>query len=276
MNTLFIGQKIIHLESADSTNSHLTRLSAEEKLPEGTVVVTQKQEQGRGQRGTIWESDEWKNLTLSILLHPTFLKPDEQFLLSKVVSLGVMDFIRLCVSPFLRFSDSGKETEKGRMGEAEAVLIKWPNDIYIGDKKVAGILIENSVSGNFLSHSVVGIGINVNQEIFSAELRNPTSLKLINRNDFDLEECLSQLCSCMESRYLQLMENHFKKINEDYLQNLYRFEEWANYKYKGETLKAKISGITKIGKLVLFVGLLSEEKENGEILECDFKEVEFY
>jgi len=276
MNTLFIGQKIIRLESTDSTNSQLTRLSAEEKLSEGTVVVTQKQEQGKGQRGTIWESDEGKNLTLSILLHPTFLKPDEQFLLSKVVSLGVMDFIRLCVSPFLRFSASGKETEKGRMGEAETVLIKWPNDIYIGDKKVAGILIENSVSGNFLSHSVVGIGINVNQEKFSAELPNATSLKMIFEKEFDLEECLSRLCSCIERRYLQLKANHFEKINEDYLQNLYRFEEWANYKYKGEILKAKISGITKIGKLVLFVGLLSEEKENGEILECDFKEVEFY
>lgn len=255
MNTLFTGQKIIRLRSTDSTNSHLIRVSAKKKLPEGTLVITQKQGKGRGQRGTIWESDAGKNLTLSILLHPTFLKPDEQFILNKVVSLGVSKFVVGVLSPFF----------EGGKGDAK---IKWPNDIYIGNKKVAGLLIENSVSGNKLQQSIIGIGINVNQEKFSAELPNPTSLKLVSGKYFDLDECLSQLCSCIESRYLQLSANHFEKINKDYLQNLYCFGEWANYKYKGEVLKAKITGITKTGKLIL-------EKENEEKLECDFKEVDF-
>lgn len=260
MNTLFIGQKIICLTQTDSTNSYLTRLSAKEKLPEGTVVITQMQEQGRGQRGTMWESDAGKNLTLSIFLKPNFLKPDEQFNLSKAVALGVAEFVHLCLTPHP--SPQGEGNKRGE------VAIKWPNDIYIGNKKVAGVLIENSVSGNSLSQCIAGIGINVNQKFFSDELPNPTSLKLVAGKYFDLDECLSQLCSCIESRYLQFKANHFEEINEDYLKNIYRFNEWANYNYKGDILKAKITGVTKIGKLVL-------EKENREKLECDFKEVEF-
>lgn len=253
MKTIFIGQYCIKLERTDSTNSYLTQLSSKKKLHEGTVVIAQRQERGRGQRGAIWESEGGKNLTLSILLYPV-LRPDEQFILNKVVSLGVLDFIRLSVSPLLRFSLSGKK---------DRARIKWPNDIYIGSKKIAGILIENSVSGNKLQQSVIGLGINVNQEIFSAKLPNPTSLKLITAKDFDLEYCLEELCSCIESRYMLFKANLFEKINEDYLLNLYRFRQWANYKYKGERLKAKITGVTKTGKLVL-------QKENGKILECDF------
>ena len=245
MDTLFIGQTIIQLEQTDSTNSHLLRLLNEGKLPEGAVVVTQKQEQGRGQRGTSWQSEAGSNLTLSVLLYPTFLKPGEQFALSKIISLAVLDFI------------SSISNSK----------IKWPNDIYIENKKVAGILIENSVSGNSISHSIVGIGININQEKFSAELLNPTSLKLISGKTFDLDSCVQQLCSSIEKKYLQL-RNHSKEIDSDYLKKLYRFDEFANYNYKGEKLKAKITGVSKIGKLIL-------EKESGEKLECDFKEVEF-
>ncbi len=260
MDTLFIGHTIIRLEHTDSTNSHLLRLMNEEKLAEGAIVITQKQEDGRGQRGTFWESEAGKNLTLSILLKPTFLKADEQFSLSKTISLGVLDFI------------SSINHQPSTINHPK---VKWPNDIYIGNKKVAGILIENSVNGNSISHSIVGIGINVNQEKFSSELPNPTSLRIVTGDELNLEDCLSQLCSCIEKRYLQLRPQPLTPspkreggMDSDYLKNLYRFNEWANYNYKGETIKAKIIGVTKIGKLVL-------EKENGEKLECDFKEVVF-
>lgn len=227
---------------------------------EGTVVITRKQKRGRGQRGTIWESDAGKNLTLSILLYPTFLTPDEQFSLSKVISLGVLEFVGFCLTP--------NPSPQGGGNKRSEIKIKWPNDIYIVDKKAAGILIENSVSGNKLQRSIIGIGINVNQEKFSAELPNPTSLKIISGKDFDLEDCLEQLCSCIESKYLQLKANHFEKINGDYLQNIYHFGKQENYKYKGEILKAKITGVTKFGKLML-------EIEKEKVLECNFKEVEF-
>ena len=256
MKTIFIGKNCIRLEKIHSTNTYLTDLCAEKNLSDGTVVITDRQEQGRGQRGTNWQSETRKNLTLSILLKPTFLKPDEQFLLSKVVALGVAEFIASTPSLLLK--------EKGVRDE---VKIKWPNDIYIGNKKIAGILIENSVNGNSISHSIVGIGINVNQEKFSAELPNPTSLKIITGKDFDLEDCLEKLCSSVEKRYLQL-RNHSKEIDSDYLKNLYRLNELVNYNYRGEKLRAKITGVSKIGKLIL-------EKVSGKKIECDFKEVVF-
>jgi len=239
----------------DSTNSHLSQLVSKEKLPEGAVVITRMQERGRGQRGTCWESEAGKNITLSLLLKPNFLKPNEQFNLSKAVAVAVIDFAVNCISLVPRPWSL----------VPMAVKVKWPNDIYIGNKKVAGILIENSVSRNSLIHSIIGIGINVNQEKFSAELLHPTSLKLISGKEFDLEECFKNICSCIEKRYLQL-RNHSKEIDSDYLKNLYRFEELANYHYKGKTIKTKIIGVSKIGKLVL-------EKEDGEKLECDIKEV---
>src|ERR1035437_6675835 len=160
METIFIGKNCIEIEKTDSTNSYLSKLLGEKTLFEGTVVITNRQEMGRGQRGTTWESEPNKNLTLSILLHPTFLRPDEQFQLNKAISLGVAGFV------------------VGVLQVDVDVKIKWPNDIYIRNKKVAGILIENSVSGNNLQHSIIGIGINVNQEKFSAKLPNPTSFRI--------------------------------------------------------------------------------------------------
>ncbi len=261
MKTLFIGKNCIRLEETDSTNSYLTRIASEKDLPEGTVAVARAQEQGKGQRGTRWESDRDKNLTLSILLKPRFLKPDEQFMLSKAVALGVREFIYHSASPFPRLSVSTKEAD-GK------ICIKWPNDIYIGSKKIAGILIENSVNGNSLSQSVAGIGININQEHFSAALPNPTSLKVVAGKEFDLEECLEGVCSCIEGRYLLLRQNDFSKIDSEYLRNLYRFGEWAKYKHKDKELNAKITGVTKAGKLIL-------ETETKEMLECEMKEVKF-
>jgi BirA family biotin operon repressor/biotin-[acetyl-CoA-carboxylase] ligase len=273
METIFIGKNCIEVEKTDSTNSYLARLTSpptpllQERggnaVFEGTVVIARHQEQGRGQRGSTWESEPNKNLTLSILFQPSFLRPDEQFMLNKAVSLGVAEFVLAVMSPF----SEGNRRRLGTKFEGD-VRIKWPNDIYIGNKKVAGILIENSMSGSTFHQSIIGIGINVNQEKFSAKLPNPTSLKLVAGKEFDLDECLAQLCSYIESRYLQLKTDHYAQIDTDYLKNLYRFGEWANYKRKSEIFKAKSTGVTKAGKLIL-------ETEKGKILECDFKEVEF-
>lgn len=227
---------------------------AEKNLPEGAVVITPSQGQGRGQRGTVWTSEPGKNLTLSILLKPAFLRPDEQFNLSKALALGVVEFVIGCLSPF-----DGSKGEDAR--------IKWPNDIYIGKRKVAGILIENTVNGNSLSHSIVGIGMNVNQEEFPDELPNPTSLKQAAGKEFDLESCFEVLCSAIERRYLQL-RNQPKEIDSDYLKVLYRMGEWTGYIYKGESIHAKINGVSKTGKLFL-------EKDDKIVLECDIKELEF-
>jgi BirA family biotin operon repressor/biotin-[acetyl-CoA-carboxylase] ligase len=282
MKTIFLGKNCIEVDKVDSTNSYLAALAAPSGSPkggevggkkhevvfEGTIVVAKLQAQGRGQRGTTWESEPGKNLTLSILLQPTFLRPDEQFQLNKAVSLGVIEFVTAMAPP--KSSPKGRTFTPGSppLGKLEGAAIKWPNDIYIGSKKMAGILIENSVSGNKLLQSIIGIGINVNQEKFSAELPNPTSLKIETGKEFDLKECLEELCSCIEKRYLEIRAGHIAKIDADYLKSLYRFGELANYKYKSEILKAKITGISKMGTLML-------ETEKGETLECDFKEVGF-
>jgi BirA family biotin operon repressor/biotin-[acetyl-CoA-carboxylase] ligase len=261
MKTIFIGQNSIRLDRTDSTNSYLTRISSERKLPEGTVVIADCQEKGRGQRGTFWESEPGKNLTFSLLLYPSFLKPDEQFRLSKAVAVSVAEFIR-------QFASSGTDTKPDPGFHKDKVKVKWPNDIYIGNKKVAGILIENSVNGNFIGHSVIGIGVNINQDRFSSDLQNPSSLKIAAGKEFDLYECFENLCSCIESNYLLLKQAGSSKIDVEYLNSMFRLDEWASYKYMGKTITAKINGITKIGKLIL-------EKENGELLECEVKEVAF-
>lgn len=248
MNTMFIGKNRIEVEKVDSTNSYVARLHEKIPLFEGTIVTAQYQEQGRGQRGTIWQSEPNKNLTLSLFLQPGFLPTAEQFILNKVISLGVMELIS---------SLSDNDTK-----------IKWPNDIYVGNKKIAGILIENSVSGLTLQYSIVGIGINVNQEKFSSDLSNPTSLKLVTGGEFDLERCLSQLCFYIEKRYLQLRTNRMKEIDTDYLKALYQLGEWKNYTHQNKTVIARISGLTKNGKLIL-------HKRDGQELICDLKEVEF-
>lgn len=251
MKTIFIGKNCIRLEKIPSTNSFLAGLSQNEKLPEGTLVIANCQEQGRGQRGTSWNSESGKNLTLSVLLKPVFLPPHGQFGLSKAISLAVADFIRHCLDGH---------------NAGEAVKIKWPNDIYIADKKVAGMLIENSVSGSSVENSVVGIGINVNQEKFPEPLPNPVSLKLITGKEFNLDDCLEQLCFYIERRYLQLKSNA-RETDNAYLTNLYRYNSPGQYLINGKKMTARITGITKTGKLVLETG-------NADPVECDLKEIE--
>lgn len=246
MKTIFVGKNCIEVEQTDSANDYMANLPPEQVF-EGTVVVAKEQSLGKGQRGNSWLSEPGKNLTISILLRPSFLFPTDQFQLNKAVALGVLDLV------------------VSQIGKSENVRVKWPNDVYIGTKKVCGILIENSVSGNRLLQSIVGIGLNVNQEEFPDSLPNPTSLKLEAGKEFNLKECLEELCACTEKRYLQL-RSMSRNIDADYLSNLYRFGDWAAYDYLGNRLQAKITGVGRSGKLTL-------ETIDGKILECDFKEV---
>jgi len=236
MDTLFIGQKIIELHTVDSTNSYAIELLKKESLPEGTLIWSKNQTSGRGQRGNKWDSEPFKNGTFSIILKPSFLPVDEQFYLNKIVSLAVADFV----------SDILKNTHPNN-----TVAIKWPNDIYVGDKKLAGILIENSLRNNHINNSVIGIGININQTQFNSNVQNPISLKLICENDFNIENCIAELCSYFEARYLQLKSNHLEKINKEYEKKLYRYGEWANFSIGEKVFKARITGISKEGMLII-------------------------
>ena len=248
MNTKVIGQNIINKESVESTNNYAVELIKTINPAEGTVVLTNNQTNGRGQGGNFWESEPFMNLTFSIIFHPKFIAPSNQFNFNKAISLGIIDYLQTQISEI-------------------PVKIKWPNDIYVGNKKIAGILIENTITGNEFSSSVAGIGLNVNQTIFKSNAPNPISLKMILNNDFSIFDVLQGICINIEKRYLDLKSRKIKKINSDYLSNLYLYQEFSNYKYKNKSIKAKITGVSEFGELELI-------DIKGKKLKCMFKEID--
>ncbi len=246
--SLFIGNKIIKLDEVDSTNNFLQQLLSNNKNEiEGLVVVAENQFSGKGLGGNVWQSEKGKNLTFSVLLKPNTLI-QHQFLISKVISLGVLDFLNA-------------------LG-LESVKIKWPNDIYVGDKKIAGILIENAVRNSKIYHSIVGVGLNVNQTNFTSYLNSPTSIGTIFGSlNLPLDELLNQLLFFIEKRYLLLKANKVEPINKDYIKNLYWFNELRNFKTKNNSFQGTIIGVNTVGKLQLQV--------SNNIKEFDLKEIEF-
>lgn len=229
---LFIGHNLITLKEVDSTNTFLKEaLTKSAPLLEGTVIMAERQYAGRGQSNNNWESEAGKNLTFSILLNPTFLSADRQFELNKAVSIAINDVLSIYLP--------------------QNSFIKWPNDLYINKKKIGGILIENIIQGTKIKYAIIGIGLNVNQEIFADELKNATSLKQVLHQDYHLMEILGEICSAIEARYLQLKAGHYAKINERYLDKLYLIGETASFKFDGEIKRGKIIGVAEKGQLIL-------------------------
>ncbi len=252
MKTLFIGQSLIHLELVDSTNSYAAELLRKNKPAEGTVISTFNQTKGRGQRGNTWNSEPNKNVSLSIVLYPSFLHPEKQFLLSKTIALALHDLMTETL---------------GLSAENNLLKIKWPNDIYFETKKIAGILIENTLSDGAIKASVVGIGINVNQTLFYNQL-NATSIALIKNESINLNVFIEQLCEHIEARYLQLKANKKDLLNNDYLQHLYQLNTWSRYAASDETFEGKILGVADNGKLQIAT-------RAEQIKEFSLKEVQF-
>lgn len=245
---LFVGQNIVALKRVDSTNNYLkNELSNSTPLPEGTVILAEEQFAGRGQVNNIWYSEPGKNLTFSLLLLPAFLSPEKQFLLNQSISLAINDTLATII---------GSE-----------VKIKWPNDIYVKNDKLGGILIENSIRGSALKHAVIGIGLNINQTIFSSDIKNVTSLKKILHQDYDILLLLNELCKSIENRYLQLRSGNFNLIREEYISNLYRLNENTRFKVKGQEMAGMITGVDESGLLKVLI--------NGVIHKYNFKEIAF-
>jgi len=250
MDTLFIGQYILELHETESTNTYATNLIKEIQVTEGTIVFTHNQTKGRGQVGNTWQAEGGKNLTFSLVLHPNFLAVDKQFYLSKITSLAVYGM----PTDFLNTS-------------LYDIKIKWPNDILVNDRKIAGILIENILRGNFLQNSVIGVGININQQSFSNVDKQATSLGILLQQTFDLKEVLHAFCKHFEALYLSLKQNNFDKISQAYFKQLYKFNEWAIYQAKEKTFTAKITKVEENGLLTLTT-------EQNETLKFNFKEVQ--
>ena len=239
-----MGHSVVFMPECHSTNDEASRLiESSSNALEGTVVITSNQTSGRGQRGNIWVSEPGKNLTFSIVIKPTFLSAQDQFLLNKVFSLGLYDYLR--------------NTLKA------SVKIKWPNDMVVDDKKICGILIENQIQGQNIQHSIVGIGLNVNQDNFS--MPTATSMKVFEGKDFLLENVLTDLLGYLETRYLQLRSGNLEELNSDYLSALYWLREKHMFKKAEEIFEGVITGIDPIGKLKINVDGTTEYFELKQI-----------
>jgi BirA family biotin operon repressor/biotin-[acetyl-CoA-carboxylase] ligase len=228
-----------------STNDEASRLIQAGNVMEGTTIVTHHQTAGRGQRGNTWISDKGKNLTFSIILKPAVLPVKDQFYLNMAIALGVYDYLRDI------FGDT--------------VKIKWPNDILIKGKKVCGILIENQVSGQQIQHSIVGVGLNVNQEKFSLE--NATSLRVLSGKEFQLEDVLESVLEKIESRYFLVREQLLDSLSIPITEAMYWLGEHHVFSTHGVEFAGMVLGVDEIGRLKI--------QTNEGLKTFGIKEVEF-
>ena len=244
--TLFVGKKLIYLPSCHSTNDIASEIIQKEKIINGTVIVTDHQTEGKGQRGNLWESDPKDNLLMSIIIDTSFLDLRNQFYLSIVTSLAIYETLKKL--------------------NVDNIKIKWPNDLYIGQKKIGGVLIESTLIGNNLSSSIIGIGINVNQKTFSSE----RATSILNENlDSNLTPflILEKLCENFEKYYIKLKNENFQMIKSEYLNNLLWINEMKSFRDKKEIIFGKISDILPNGQLIIWT-------TNGEKY-YDIKEIEY-
>lgn len=241
---------IERVEEATSTNDYMAQLCRENRAQEFYTVVAESQSAGKGQRGNSWESEAGKNLTFSTVLYPTALEAKKQFYLSMLTAVSVVDAL-------------GKYTD--------GFSIKWPNDIYWRDKKIAGILIENELQGKYITQSIIGIGLNVNQEEFHSDAPNPVSLKQIVGAEVNRQELLFKILHSIVASY-RLLEENFDQmsgtLNIMYLRSLYRRNGYYPYRDAGGTFKAQFDRLEPDGHIRL-------QDEQGKMRRYAFKEVEY-
>lgn len=229
-NTLFMGKNLVFVPECHSTNILATELSQKPEITEGTVVITDNQTSGKGQRGNIWVTEKGKNLTFSIILKPSFLRVKDQFQLNRAISLGVWDYL----------------AQRGQKAD-----LKWPNDVLINDKKVCGILIENQVQGTSFTNSIAGIGLNINQRAFAVP--TASSLSMVTGVTYDLSTELIDVLHAIEIRYQALRKAQLSKLENDYLSVLYGFNEKRFFSTADETFEGKILGVDDSGRLIIEV-----------------------
>ncbi len=231
-------------EQTTSTNN----LGRESVFRHSDVIWAYSQSAGRGQRGNKWIGGEGENITFSIVLEPTFLDPSEQFRISQITALALCDAMGFY----------GIESK-----------IKWTNDIYVGDKKMVGILIENSINAESVTRSVIGIGLNINQVEFDSSLPNPTSMRNVTGRRFSCEEVLRRVHASLMLWSERLKGGDVELINSRYQELLYRLNERHTYRLaSGELIGARIEGVERHGELML-------RSDDGECHGYLFREVEF-
>lgn len=244
---MIIGSRFIHCKKIESTNTFASSLIQSDSVTEGTIIYSDYQSAGRGQKGNRWVSEDGKNLLFSIVLYPGMVQPGDQFIISIFVSLGICDFLKTQIPD---------------------CKIKWPNDIYAGDDKIAGILIENSIISNAIVNSIAGIGLNINQEEFPEELPNPVSLKLMTGKEHDPYFCLKQMAYFLDLRYKQVISGSWDVLRNEYIASLYQLNRWRRFKSGTGIFDGRIVSVTDSGCLKI-------EEKTRNIREFAFKEIEF-
>ena len=234
-----IGEKIIELDRVDSTNACAGKLWQNGRIEDGDVIWAHEQYSGRGQGDHSWISEPGRNLTLTVVLQPVFVPPDRQFLLNKAVSLGVADFVQTA----LGHASTGSQLL--------SVSVKWPNDIYVGNLKIGGILIENKIMGSVLETSFAGIGVNLNQSSFPPDIPNPVSLIRLIGRETPIKESLQSLCRHLDRRYVMLKTGNITQLDHDYCCLLLGYGQWRSFSVAGKTLEGKIAGVNDLGQLLV-------------------------
>lgn len=242
-----LSNEIRDFEEIASTNDEMNRLVRSDDLAEGSIIRTDYQLAGKGHAGNSWLSERGMNLLFSILLKPDFLASEKAFHISRITSLALYEIID---------------------NQCDGVKIKWPNDLLVRDQKIAGILIENMITGQTISHSIIGVGLNINQIVFDPGIPAPTSLKAEKGCHIDMNPLLTAFRSSLESWYNALLTGHAKMIMESYNQRLYQMGVTALYQTPAGRFTAMIRDVLPSGELVL-------ESGKGDILTFGFKEVEY-
>lgn len=248
MELLSKERKIIYLDEIESTNIYLRHLVREEHPEEGSIVIADYQTGGRGQMGNSWFSTKGENLLFSLLIYPRGVKADEQFIISRITSLAVKNTLD-------QFTDD--------------IRIKWPNDIYWKDKKIAGMLIENDILGKEITNAVIGIGINLNQQVFPHRLPNPVSLRQITGIEHNRDQILEIFMREFFLLYRDFQSGETASIEDEYMLDLYRINDYYWFEDSHGRFRAIIERVLPSGHLVL------RTIDNDEERRYAFKEVAF-
>ena len=244
MKSQYFGSHIIQIDRVSSTNNYAAKLLNQTKIPFGAVIMAQFQDDGRGQRGAVWQSKSGENLLFSAILDGSLMKECPPFYLSKCVAVSIKDTL----SFFLKHK----------------IHLKWPNDVLVERRKIAGVLIESQWKGNNLFSSIIGVGLNVNQTHFEYGF-DATSMKLLSANDYDLKEVLQVLCTKLNFNFNRLLSKQYSDLQQDYLSSLYKYNEKTHFKIGDKLEEVVLKDVNENG-------MVSLEMLGGKIKEYDFSQ----
>lgn len=237
---------IIRYAQLPSTNDFM--MKNKNLFSSGMVINTWFQSKGHGMGTNRWESDYAKNLLLSMFYKPRGLKAEKQFVLNMAVSLSIKKLLE----------DEGMAN----------IQIKWPNDVLANKKKIAGILISNILQGEHIQNSIIGVGLNVNQTIFSKNIPQPVSMKMLSGKDYDLKILLNNFHQVLLNHMAEIDQRNDAWLKEAYLSALYQKGSWHSYQAGRQMFQGMITGISPYGHLEV-------KNKEDKTSAFDFKEIKF-